>query len=138
MGEDEARRRFGTARVARLGTAGADGSPHVVPIVFALDHDLVYSVVDAKPKASRKLQRLRHIEANPRVSLLVDEYDEDWARLWWVRADGTAHIVDAGAQRDRGIELLRAKYSQYADLPDAFGAAIVVRVERWASWSFRG
>lgn len=136
MDEDEARRRFGAARVSRLATVGRDGAPHIVPIVFAATGELVYSAVDAKPKRSHALQRLRNIEANPRVSLLVDEYDENWQRLWWVRADGVARVVRDGADLDRTIELLLAKYPQYADLPDAFGAAIVVRVERWASWSF--
>lgn len=135
-GTDEARRRFAAARVARLATVSAEGAPHVVPIVFAVDADVVYSAVDAKPKASPRLQRLRNVEANPRVSLLVDEYDEDWQRLWWVRADGTARIVESGAEREHAVELLSTKYSQYAGMPDAFGAVVVISVDRWRTWSF--
>lgn len=136
MKEGEARGRFGAARVARIATVSADGTPHLVPIVFALDGDVLYSAVDAKPKSSPKLRRLRNIEANPRVALLVDEYDEEWQRLWWARADGTAQIVERGPRRERAIELLRTKYPQYADLPDAFGAVIEVDIARWTGWEF--
>jgi len=138
MHADEARRRFGDARVGRLATVSADGAPQVVPIVFAADGDLVFSAVDAKPKSSRRLKRLRNIEANPRASLLVDHYNEAWEHLWWVRADGTARIEESGPGRDRAIELLRAKYAQYAGMPDAFGDVIVITVDRWLSWSFIG
>ena len=122
--------------MARIATVSADGMPHLVPIVFALDGDVLYSAVDAKPKSSPMLQRLRNIEANPRVAVLVDEYDEEWQRLWWVRADGTAQILETGRQREHAIELLRTKYPQYADLPDAFGAVVVVTLDRWRGWSF--
>jgi PPOX class probable F420-dependent enzyme len=132
----EARRRFAEGRVARMATTALDGRPHVVPIVFAVDGDVVYSVVDPKPKTSPQLKRLSNIEANPRITLLVDHYEEDWRSLWWVRADGTATVVEEGPERDRTIELLTAKYEQYAEWPDMFGAAVVMRVDRWTSWSF--
>ena len=135
MDEAEARARFAAARVARVATVNADGQPHLVPIVFALDGDDVFSIVDAKPKSSPKLKRLRNIEANPRISLLVDHYDEEWESLWWVRADGTARVIDEGPERDRAIALLRAKYPQYKTWSDPIGAAMVVRVDRWRSWS---
>lgn len=138
MDEAEARRRFAGARVARMATVTPDGRPHVVPIVFALEDDRVFSIVDAKPKSSPQLKRLRNIAANPRVTLLVDHYDEDWDALWWVRADGTARVVEEGEERERGIELLRAKYEQYASWADPIGAAVVTWVERWRSWSLRG
>lgn len=138
MHADEARRRFGDARVGRLATVSADGGPQVVPIVFAADGDLVFSAVDGKPKSSRRLKRLRNIEANPRASLLVDHYNEAWEHLWWVRADGIARIDASGPGRDRAIELLRAKYAQYAGMPDSFGDVIVITVDRWLSWSFTG
>ncbi len=136
MHADEARRRFGDARVGRLATVSADGGPQVVPIVFAADGDLVFSAVDGKPKSSRRLKRLRNIEANPRASLLVDHYNEAWEHLWWVRADGIARIDESGPGRDRAIELLRAKYAQYAGMPDSFGDVIVITVDRWLSWSY--
>jgi PPOX class probable F420-dependent enzyme len=136
---DEARRRFAAARVARLATITPDGRPHIVPITFAVEGDRIYSIVDrVKPKANLSLARLRNIEANPRVSLLVDEYDEDWERLWWVRADGTAHAAGGGAEQERAIGLLQARYTQYRPVGATFGAAIVVEVERWIGWAAGG
>jgi len=136
MNESEARRRFAAARVARLATVRTDGCPHLVPIVFALDGDLIYSIVDAKPKRSLQLVRLANIRREPRVSLLVDAYDDAWEHLWWVRADGRASVVASGPGHATTIRLLQAKYSQYRDSAAPFGAAIITRVERWRSWSF--
>jgi PPOX class probable F420-dependent enzyme len=133
--EAEARRRFAAARVAHLATVRGDGRPHIVPIVFAIDGDALYSIADPKPKRDGELLRLRNIAANPAVSLLVDEYDEDWTRLWWVRADGVARVLRTGPERDLTIDLLREKYPQYATWTTPFGDAMVVRVERWSSWS---
>src|SRR3984957_17200162 len=94
-----ARQRFARARVARLATAALDGQPHLVPFPFALDRhpgqeDRIYSAVDAKPKTTTDLRRLRNIRANPRVSVLADHYEDDWDGLWWARADGQAAILD--------------------------------------------
>ena len=95
MTAGEARRRFAAARVARLATADLEGRPHLVPIVFALAGETLYSVVDAKPKRTTELRRLRNVRSNPSVSLLVDHYDDaDWSALWWVRADGSARVLD--------------------------------------------
>ena len=77
---------------------GADGVPHLVPIVFAVSHDVIYTAVDAKRKSTHRLRRMANIEANPTVSLIVDHYDEDWSQLWWVRADGTAEIHYSGEE----------------------------------------
>lgn len=134
LADEEARRRFAAARVARLATVRPDGRPHVVPIVFAIDGDRVYSIADSKPKRGLDLLRFRNIEANPSVSLLADEYAEDWQGLWWVRADGLARVVRGGLERDLTIELLRAKYPQYGDLVDPSGAAMVMDVARVTSW----
>jgi PPOX class probable F420-dependent enzyme len=131
----EARRRFSAARVAYLATVRGDARPHIVPIVFAMEGDVVYSIADPKPKRSRKLLRFRNITANPAVSLLVDEYDEDWRRLWWIRVDGVARVVSDGPARELTIDLLRAKYPQYASWTTPFGDAMVVTLERWSSWS---
>ncbi len=133
--EAEARRRFAAARVARLATVRPGGRPHVVPIVFAMDGGRVYSIADPKPKHGSDLIRFRNIGANPSVSLLVDAYAEDWERLWWVRADGVARVARDGPDRDLTIELLRAKYPQYARWSTPFGAAMVVEPDRWSSWS---
>ena len=136
MDEAEARERFAAARVALMASVDADGHPHLVPIVFAVDGDDILSIVDAKTKRTTELKRLRNIAANPRVALLVDEYDEDWQRLWWVRADGEARVEESGQARDRAIELLRAKYEQYRTAwSTPVGAAVVVRVTRWRWWT---
>ncbi|WP_024873855.1 TIGR03668 family PPOX class F420-dependent oxidoreductase [Saccharomonospora piscinae] len=129
--EVAARRLFAAARVARLATTGADGAPHLVPVTFAMDLGDVVSAVDAKPKSTRALRRLRNIRAHPRVSLLVDHYDDDWSRLWWVRADGHATVTDS----DPGaVTALAAKYQQYARTAPA-GPVIRVRVTTWRGWS---
>ncbi len=133
--DDEARRRLASARVGHLGTVREDGRPHVVPIVFALDGEVVYSIADPKPKRGLELLRFRNIAANPAVTLLVDEYDDDWDRLWWVRADGRARVVDDGPERETAIRQLRAKYPQYASWSTPFGAAMVMEIERISSWS---
>lgn len=117
-------------RVARLASVGADGRPHVVPICFALDGDTLYSAVDEKPKSTRRLRRVENIEANPRVEIVVDHWDEDWSRLWWVRLSGQARVVEYDA---RALELLQAKYSQYRAEPPA-GPFVVVAIERRAKW----
>jgi PPOX class probable F420-dependent enzyme len=129
----QARLRFAGARVARLATVGDDGRPHVVPIVFAVSGDVVYTAVDAKPKRTTELRRLRNIAVNPQVSVLADAYDEDWTRLWWVRADGMARRM-AAAERAEAIDLLVAKYPQYAAAPPG-GPVLRIDVERWTGWS---
>jgi PPOX class probable F420-dependent enzyme len=118
------------AVVARLATVDPQGRPHVVPICFAIEGDTLYTAVDEKPKRTRKLQRLRNIEANPRVEVVIDEYDEDWSKLWWVRLRGTARIVDD----PRPIELLTAKYPQYRERPPN-GPVIAVSIEERIEWT---
>jgi PPOX class probable F420-dependent enzyme len=132
----EARDLFAGARVARLATVGATGRPHLVPVVFALDGDVVFSAVDAKPKRTTALKRLENIAANPRVALLADHYDEDWDALWWARADGIARVA-ADADARRGIALLAERYEQYRAAPPR-GPVIAVAVERWSGWRARG
>jgi PPOX class probable F420-dependent enzyme len=124
---------FAAATVARLATVTPDGPPHLVPIVFAAAEACVYTAVDGKPKTTQRLRRLANIEANPRVSILVDHYDDDWSQLWWVRADGIATIHHNGPVCERGHELLRAKYPQYEHVP-LDGPVIAVDVDQWSSW----
>lgn len=139
MGEFDPRARFTQSPIARLATITPDGTPHLVPVVFAVGggshggQDVVYTAVDAKPKATRRLRRLANIENNPQVSLLVDHYADDWARLWWVRADGVATIHSDGEAMDTGFRLLRAKYPQYQSV-SLSGPVIAVTVRRWSSW----
>ena len=130
---DDAPARFGAARVARLATTDADGSPHLVPVVFALVGETVWTAVDAKPKTTTALRRLDNVRAHPAVSLLVDHYADDWATLWWVRADGVATVLDIDEGR-AGLDALTAKYPQYQDNPPP-GPVLRVDVTRWVSWS---
>ena len=133
--EADWRRRFAAARVARLASADADGVPHVVPVTFAVEGDRIWTAVDHKPKRTRALKRLANIEANPRVALLADEYrDDDWSALWWVRADGSAFVVESPAT---AVEALAARYEQYRERPPE-GPAIAIDVERWSGWSAAG
>jgi PPOX class probable F420-dependent enzyme len=134
MDAAEMRRRVAAARVAHLATADADGRPHIVPISLALDERTLYFAVDAKPKRTTDLKRLRNIAANPRVSVLVDHYEDDWDRLWWVRLDGIARVVTDGAELDQALHLLAERYVQYrATRPT--GPVVAVSVERITGWS---
>jgi PPOX class probable F420-dependent enzyme len=134
----EARRSFAGARVARLATAGSDGRPHIVPIVFALAGETIYSAVDAKPKRTTALRRLANVAANPRVAVLADHYDEDWRALWWVRADGSGRVLAAGEPEARdAVARLAERYAQYAEQPPT-GAVLAIDVERWSGWSGAG
>lgn len=128
------RQRAAAARVAHLATVRPDGRPHVVPVTFALAGDVVVTAVDAKPKRSTDLQRLRNVAAQPAVSLLVDGWDEDWARLWWVRLDGTARTVEDPHARTQHLVPLVAKYRQYRDAPPQ-GPVLVVALTSWTSWA---
>jgi PPOX class probable F420-dependent enzyme len=133
MVDFDPRQRFAAARVASLATVSAAGAPHLVPVVFALAHDIVYTAVDTKRKTTHRLQRLRNIEQNPHVCLLANRYDDDWDQLWWVRADGVAEIHERGEQMATGYDLLRRKYSQYQRV-SLTGPVITIAVTRWASW----
>ena len=135
LDDRQARARFATARVARLATVTAEGAPHIVPIVFAVERDVVYTAVDAKPKSTTALRRLANIAANPATAVLADYYDEDWTQLWWVRVDGTARILDAADAR-AGIEALTARYPVYAEQPPP-GPVLAIEVERWTGWAAR-
>lgn len=124
--------RFSRAQVARLATVTPDGAPHLVPVTFATHGDLVLTAVDHKPKTTTALRRLKNIEHNPRVSLLVDHYEDDWTHLWWIRADGHASILHGD---DRPLAPLLAKYPQYAARPPE-GPMIAVQITRYVSWSY--
>jgi len=137
MTAEELRHRFAAARVARLATIGPGGAPHLVPVVFALDGDTVYSAVDAKPKRTTSLRRLANVRDDPRATLLADHYDEDWTALWWVRADGRGRVIEPGEpEADRAVELLAARYPQYVATPPP-GPVLAVDVERWSGWAAR-
>ena len=128
-----------TARVARLATVDAHGTPQIVPVCFVFDNGCFYSAIDRKPKriAPEKLTRLRNIRVNPRIALVIDEYQEDWRELWYILVRGTAKILPTSARKERRqvVRLLRKKYPQYASgmLPSD---APVIRItpERVISW----
>jgi PPOX class probable F420-dependent enzyme len=140
--QEECRARFGAARVARLATVRPGGAPHLVPVTFAVVGDDVMFAVDDKPKTTTALQRLRNLVAHPQVSFLVDRYDDDWAALWWVRADAVAIVLDPGneaarAEVDGALDALVAKYPQYARHRPS-GPVVVSTVHRWTGWSWSG
>lgn len=126
------------ARVGRLATADAAGQPLVVPVCYVYDGERCYSAVDAKPKRTRDLKRLRNLADNPRVSLAVDHYDEDWRALRYVIVQGRGDVLESGAEFSRAVDLLVAKYPQYRELQLDRTAGAVVRVtpERILSWRF--
>jgi PPOX class probable F420-dependent enzyme len=126
---------LGEARVGRLATADASGRPLVVPVRFAFDADALYSAVDDKPKRTRELRRLRNIAENPSVSLVVDEWSEDWTRLRWVIVEGRADVLRTGPEFGRALALLEAKYPQYRAMDlRTDGAVIRLRGERVLAW----
>ncbi|GAB3456475.1 TIGR03668 family PPOX class F420-dependent oxidoreductase [Streptomonospora sediminis] len=165
---EQCRERFARARVARLATADSEGRPHLVPVTFALltgtgtgtgsgtgaggwagQHtgaagtaDTVVIAIDHKPKRTTRVRRLANIAANPQVSLLADEYAEDWERLWWVRADGRAGTIEPGTESQdappehrTAVRHLQERYSQYRDTPPG-GPVILIDITRWSGWSF--
>ena len=123
--------------MARLATTDPDGRPHLVPIVFALEGDTLYSAVDSKPKRSRRLRRIENARARPDVTVLVDHYADDWDDLWWIRLRGRARVLDGGEEHDRAIALLTEKYPQYrAEPPEGPVLAVdVVEVRTWSAAS---
>lgn len=134
----EARAFLGRHRVAHLATADRAGVPHVIPLCYALDGELVYFAVDAKPKrrGGTALKRMRNIAENPAVALVVDDYDEDWSALAYVLVHGRAALVTDAAERARALDLLRDRYPQYRSTPLAGPAHPVVRItpERVHVW----
>ena len=125
------------ARVGRLATASADAEPHVIPVCFVFDGNFIYSAIDAKPKRldPRRLRRLVNIRQNPRACLVVDRYEEEWARLRYVLVSGRAEILEEGPDRDRALALLQEKYPQYRSMP-GFGEGPVIRLVpgKFAAW----
>jgi PPOX class probable F420-dependent enzyme len=136
LDEEACRDRFQAARHAYLATADRAGVPHVVPVTFATDRDVIVIGVDHKPKTTTDLKRLRNIRENSFVAVLADRYEDDWRHLWWVRADGAAEIVDLGdPEHRRAVELLAARYEQYRTATPK-GPVIRIRVIRWRGWAY--
>jgi PPOX class probable F420-dependent enzyme len=135
MEMEEIRRRVAEARVGRLATIDPDGRPNLVPFVFALESETLYSSVDQKPKRTRQLRRLENLRRDPRFTVLVDHYEEEWPAVWWVRLKGRGRVIAEGAERDRALGLLGEKYPQYdGEAPQ--GAVIALDVEEWRGWAY--
>lgn len=124
------------AAVARLATLDPDGRPNLVPLCFALAGETLYTAVDEKPKRSRRLRRVENIRARPDVTVIVDHYEEDWSRLWWVRLRGRGRVLDEADEPERALALLVAKYEQYRVQSPA-GPVIAIDIEEWRGWSSR-
>ena len=133
MDDTAMRQHLASARVGHLATASADGRPHIVPCCFVARETTVYTAVDAKPKTTHRLQRIRNIEANPLVSLLIDHYEDDWTHLWWVRVDGVARLLDEGREYHTALDQLAVKYEQYRDTRPP-GPVIAIDIDRWRGW----
>ncbi len=123
--------------MARLATLDPKGSPHLVPIVFALVGDTLYSAVDGKPKRSRTLQRIENARKRPEVTVLVDHYEEEWSRLWWIRLKGRARVLDEGEEAARALALLAEKYDQYRSQPPG-PPVLAIDISEWRNWTARG
>ncbi len=130
--------RLQETRVARLATRDEQGRPHVVPVCYAYDGKAFYTPLDRKPKkkAGGELARARNIRSNPHVALLFDHYDEDWTKLWYILVRGQGELLSVGEERRRAIELLRAKYPQYASRELLPEDASVIRIapEKVVAW----
>lgn len=133
MDRAEALIRLGQARSGHLATVRPDGRPHVVVVTFAVVDGKVVTAVDHKPKRTERLQRLVNVEANGWASLLVDRYEDDWDRLWWVRLDGPASIHRQGEMWSAAVDALAAKYPQYREQPPR-GPVIVISPDRVTGW----
>ena|SRR5712692_4047086 len=126
-------------RIARLATMTPNGRPHLVPVVYAYDGTRIFIALDQKPKrvSPTRLQRVRNIESNLHVSLLVDDYTEDWTQLAWVRVDGVAQILQDGEVHVGAINLLREKYPQYRLMKLEERPVIQITIQRTAHWEAR-
>ena len=128
------RRRLETARVGHLATVTAGGRPHVVPVCFVLDLDSIYWAVDQKQKATRELRRLGNLIANPTAELVVDHFEEDWTKLWWVRVQASAAPLENAGETERVLDLLAVKYRQYR-LERPAGPVVRMAIQRLVGWA---
>jgi PPOX class probable F420-dependent enzyme len=126
-------------RVARLATIDSEFKPHLVPVVFVFDGNHFFIPVDEKRKKTKpeKLRRIKNIQGNPNVALLIDEYSEDWSRLAFVMIQGTASVVKSRPQADiqlkQALKKLTTKYTQYQKIGTG-EMCIIIKPEKVASW----
>ena len=136
MFTDSQRQFLTRMRVARMATADATGQPYVIPIVFATDGQRLYTPLDEKPKrlGPKQLKRVRNVLENPRVAIVLDQYDEDWSKLAWLLITGRGDVVESGDVHVTGVQLLHEKYPQYRAMPLNDRPLIVVTPVRVTSW----
>ena len=122
--------------LGHLATADTDGRPYVVPFCFVCDGGQIYSVLDAKPKSAdlRRLRRVRNILENPRVSLVIDHYESDWSKLWFLLVQGTAELLESGDEHAKALAQLRTKYPQYRQMDLDDNPMIRITPERVTGW----
>ena len=123
-----------TGRVGHLATTSADGRPHVIPVCFAWVPPVLYSAIDAKPKRTTLLRRVRNIIETGRATFVVDRWSEDWSQLAYVLVEGPAEVLEDGQERDEALIILTAKYPQYDDLPLIDNLVVKVAAERVVAW----
>ena len=125
-----------SARVGHLATADTQGSPHVAPVCFAAGAESIYSVLDQKPKRASltRLRRVKNIQANPQVTLLVDHYEEDWSRLWYIMVGGRGELLLEGEERIGAVDILGAKYRQYQTMDIDKNPVIKITPGKIVSW----
>ena len=136
---DDVRATLESARHGYLSTASTEGDPHLQPVVFEVVQDSIYIAIDEKPKTTLRLRRLTNIESNPRFALLVDSYDDDWSRLWWILLRGPAEVLWPtewpAEEADEVIGALRAKYSQYLSMALEERPLLKLTPDRVTRWS---
>ncbi len=128
------------ARVARFATADASGAPHLIPICFVYDGGAFYSVLDQKPKRTSvtRLRRVRNILENPKAALVIDSYEEDWSRLWYILITGEATLLGPGSEQSEAVAMLREKYPQYRDMDLEDAPVIKITPDKVVSWAGSG
>ena len=122
------------APVARLATIDPDGRPNMVPFCFAFAGDILYTAVDHKPKEGRVLRRTANLVRDARATVLVDHYEDDWDRLWWVRIRGRGRMVEDEAERGRAVAALVEKYAPYREEPPG-DVILAIEVDEWRGWT---
>ena len=129
-------RLLASARIGHLSTADTTGAAHVIPICYAFDGRSIYSVLDKKPKRASltRLRRVKNILANPQVALVVDHYEEEWTRLWYILVTGHAELLLEGDEREEAIGKLREKYQQYRDMDIGLNPVIKITPGKVVSW----
>ena len=122
--------------IGHLATADQNAHPHLIPICYSSDGVSIVSALDQKPKSTgiRNLKRVKNIISNPQVALLIDHYDDDWQKLWYVLISGTATLLEKGEFQKKAIGLLVDKYPQYQDMCISKSPVIRITPTKITSW----